>query len=130
MPADAAVVWRTAAGEPCAVVIDVAGPVPLAVEGARLAALAAGTPVPAPHEDPDVRGAVAAAVTGQAPGARFALRPAPGGDPEAGPDLVLELALPPDLAGPEAGQAAARVGQAVLALLGGRLRRGIAVALR
>jgi hypothetical protein len=130
VPADAAAIWRTAAGEPCAVVIDVAGPVPLAVEGARLAALAAGTPVPGPHEDPDVRDAVAAAVAGQAPGARFELRPAPGEDSEAGPDLVLELALPPSLPDREAGQAAGRVGQAVLVQLGGRLRRGIAIALR
>jgi hypothetical protein len=40
-------------------VIDIAGPVPLIVEGARLAALAAGQPPPPAHEDPDVRAAVA-----------------------------------------------------------------------
>ena len=55
VPAEADRVWRAAVAEGCAVVIDVAGPVPLAVEGARLAALAAGQPVPPAHEDPDVR---------------------------------------------------------------------------
>ena len=40
-----------------AVVIDVAGPVPLVVEGARLRALASGEPPPLPHEDPDIRAA-------------------------------------------------------------------------
>src|SRR6516165_8101447 len=42
MPAEADRVWRAAVADGCAVVIDVAGPVPLAVEGARLAALPAG----------------------------------------------------------------------------------------
>ena len=59
VPAEADRVWRAAVADGCAVVIDVAGPVPLAVEGARLAALAAGRPVPPPHEDPDVRAEVA-----------------------------------------------------------------------
>ena len=44
VPAEAGRVWRAAASDGCAVVIDVAGPVPLAVQGARLAALAAGQP--------------------------------------------------------------------------------------
>jgi hypothetical protein len=42
------------------VIIDVAGPVPLAVEGARLTALAKGRPVPRPHEDPDIHEVIAA----------------------------------------------------------------------
>ena len=66
VPAEADRVWRAAVADGCAVVIDVAGPVPLAVEGARLAALAAGQPVLPPHEDPDVRAAVEAAVAGRA----------------------------------------------------------------
>ena len=37
MPAEADRVWRAAVADGCAVVIDVAGPVPLAVEGARRA---------------------------------------------------------------------------------------------
>ena len=55
VPAPAAQVWGTATGSQCAVVIDVAGPVPLAVDGARLHALANGEPPPAPQDDPDVR---------------------------------------------------------------------------
>ncbi len=35
-------------------VIDIAGPVPFAVDGARLAALAQGRPAPEPYQDPDV----------------------------------------------------------------------------
>ncbi|WP_192761502.1 SseB family protein [Actinomadura algeriensis] len=44
-----------------ALVVDVAGPVPFAVDGLRLHLLAEGRPVPAPHEDPDVLAAVDAA---------------------------------------------------------------------
>ena len=64
VPVPAGQLWRAAAGTADAVVVDVAGPVPLAVDGARLAALAAGRPAPPPHEDPDVLAAVAAAMTG------------------------------------------------------------------
>ncbi|TMR05479.1 SseB family protein [Actinomadura soli] len=58
------------AGEACratldegadALVVDVAGPVPFAVDGLRLHLLAEGRPVPPPHEDPDVLAAVEAA---------------------------------------------------------------------
>lgn len=44
-----------------ALVVDVAGPVPFAVDGMRLHLLAEGRPVPLPHEDPDVLAAVEAA---------------------------------------------------------------------
>jgi hypothetical protein len=44
-----------------ALVVDVAGPVPFAVDGLRLHLLAEGRPVPPPHEDPDVLAAVEAA---------------------------------------------------------------------
>jgi hypothetical protein len=44
-----------------ALVIDIAGPVPFAVDGFRLRALAEGGPAPAAHEDPDVLAAVKAA---------------------------------------------------------------------
>ncbi len=50
-----------------AVVVDVAGPVPYAIEGARLQLLAAGGEINAPHEDPEVQAAVHAAV-GDLPG--------------------------------------------------------------
>jgi hypothetical protein len=59
VPFPASRVWEYAAAEAEAVVIDVAGPVPLAVEGARLRALAAGKPAPLPHEDPDVHAQIA-----------------------------------------------------------------------
>jgi hypothetical protein len=60
VPVPAARVWAAALAEADAAVIDVAGPVPLAVEGARLRALANGEPPPLPHEDPDIRAEVAA----------------------------------------------------------------------
>jgi hypothetical protein len=127
VPAEATQVWQAAVQDSCAVIIDVAGPVPLAVEGARLAALAQGQPVPMPYEDPDVREVVAALVAQAADGAEpasFTLRPAPG---EA--DLLIELA-PPAGMDPAAVQAfASQVGSAVLEHLGHRLRRGIALAL-
>jgi type III secretion system (T3SS) SseB-like protein len=75
VPAEAGRVWRAAAADGCAVVIDVAGPVPLAVEGARLAALAAGRPVPPAYEDPDVRAEVEAAVAAEPAIAGFGLGP-------------------------------------------------------
>jgi len=61
VPVPAARLWMAALSEAAdAVVIDVAGPVPLVVEGARLQALARNQPPPLPHEDPDVRAEVAA----------------------------------------------------------------------
>ncbi len=90
-------------------VIDVAGPVPLVVEGARLRALAGGAPPPLPHEDPDIRAQVAA-VTGD-----FTLEP---GGPDA--DLTVTLKTP-DLA------AARAAAEAIAARLAPRLRRGIAI---
>jgi hypothetical protein len=51
--------WAAAQTEAHAVVVDVAGPVPFVVEGARLRALANGEPPPPAHEDPDIRAAVA-----------------------------------------------------------------------
>ncbi|HEY1642414.1 MAG TPA: SseB family protein [Streptosporangiaceae bacterium] len=131
IPAPAAQVWQAAMQDGCAVVIDIAGPVPLAVEGDRLAALAAGQSVPPPHQDTDVRDAVARAVVesavaaGVSPGTvGFALRA--GTD---GADLVIELALPAGLDPDAAGRLAAQAGSAAMTRLGGRLRRGIAVAL-
>jgi len=77
VPAEAGRVWRAAVADGCAVVIDVAGPVPLAVEGTRLAALAAGRPVPPAHEDGDVRAEVEAAVAAEPMIAGFSLAPSP-----------------------------------------------------
>jgi len=122
VPAEADRVWRAAVADGCAVVIDVAGPVPLAVEGARLAALAAGQPVPPPHEDLDVRAEVQAAVAAEPAIAGFSLAP---GHPGAA-DLAITLHLAPrqdaDLR-PAVNRAAA----GIATRLGARLRRGIEV---
>jgi hypothetical protein len=129
MPAEADRVWRAAVADGCAVVIDVAGPVPLAVEGARLAALAAGQPVPPPYDDPDVRAEVQAAIAAEPVIAGFSL--APGRDE--GPDLTVTLHLA--RTGPAArpardqdwGPAVNRAAADLAARLGTRLRRGIEV---
>jgi hypothetical protein len=81
VPVPAASLWPAVAAEDAAaVVVDVAGPVPLVIEGARLAALANGQPPPPPHEDPDIRTAITAVT------ADFTLAP---GGPDA--DLLITL---------------------------------------
>ena len=126
VPVPAASVWQAAVQQDEAVIIDIGGPVPLAVEGSRLSALAAGQPVPPLHEDPDVRAAVAAIAAAQPPGIRVRLGPPP---PDA--DLTLELA---PAGGTGAAAVPASAGEAIVAAvaasLGGRSRRGIAVILR
>lgn len=102
--------WPAAEAEQAdAVVIDVAGPVPLVVEGARLRALAAGTPPPRPHEDPDIRAQVAAVTSD------FTLEP---GSRDAELTVTLKAADP---------AAARAAGEAIAARLASRLRRGIAI---
>jgi hypothetical protein len=122
VPVEAVNVWRSAVSDSCAVVLDVAGPVPLVVDGARLAALAAGEPAPPPQHDPDVHTVVsaAAAVRPQITGVRLAS----GG---ADADLTIELSISPGPAG-SASELARAVAAEVMAQLGGRLRRGIQVA--
>jgi SseB protein N-terminal domain len=121
VPAEADRVWRGAVGEGCAVVIDVAGPVPLAVDGARLAALAAGQPVPSAYEDPDVLAVVHAAVAAEPALAGFRL--APGREDETDLTIVLRLARN----GPESMPAVNRAAAGLAARLAPRLRRGIEV---
>lgn len=118
IPVPAPSLWPAVAAEGAeAVVIDVAGPVPLAIEGARLRALAAGAPPPYPHEDPDVREQVAQAVRVAGVTAGFALEPG-------GADAELTVVL-------QADQAAARAAaQQIAARLAPRLRKGIALRLR
>jgi hypothetical protein len=109
VPVPAARLWPAVAAERAdAVVIDVAGPVPLIVEGARLRALADGAPPPLPHEDPDIRAQVAAVTAG------FTLEP---GGPDADLTIILKVK---DLA------AARAAAEAIAARLAPRLRRGIA----
>ena len=63
VPVPAASAWLAGTQDDAsAVLIDVAGPVTLAVDGARLAALAEGRPVPLPHQDPEVLAALRAAL--------------------------------------------------------------------
>jgi SseB protein N-terminal domain len=123
VPADR--VWQAGLQEASAVVIDVAGPVPFAVDGARLAALAENRPPPLPHEDPDVRAAAGAALSAEAVIAGFALLPGEGDS-----DLTIQVTLVPGC-GPgqaRAQEAIQRSAERILAEVGGRVRRGIAVA--
>ena len=135
VPAEADRVWRAAVADGCAVVIDVAGPVPLAVEGARLGALAAGQPVPPPHEDPDVHAAVQAALAGEPGIAGFTLAPgrADAGASTAGTDLAITLRLTAQSTAQSTAerdaQSANRAAASIAARLAGRLRRGIEVSL-
>ena len=122
VPAEADRVWRAAVADGCAVVIDVAWPVPLAVEGARLAALAAGQPVPPPHEDPDVHAEVRAAVAAEPAIAGFSL--APGHHDAADLAITLHLAPRQDA---DLGSAVNRAAAGIATRLGARLRRGIEV---
>jgi hypothetical protein len=118
-------VWQAGAEEASAVVIDVAGPVPFAVDGARLAALAEGRPPPLPHNDPDMQALAAAALAGEPPVAGFALLPG-GGDS----DLTVQVTLAPGY-GPSGARAQAAIQRAVERIVaggGGRVRRGITVA--
>lgn len=121
VPVTAAGICREAAAKSCAVVVDVAGPVPFAVEGARLAAMARGEHPPGPEADPDVREIVAEVLSIRLDVEAFELAP---GDDER--DLVIGLRM---VAGtePDAERLAGEVADAVLARLGGRFRRGIAI---
>lgn len=109
VPVPARRVWAAALSEADAAVIDVAGPVQLVVEGARLTALANGEPAPLPHEDPDIRAEVAAVTSD------FTLAP---GGPDA--DLAVTLTTT-DMA------RARETAQRIALRLAGRLRRGIEV---
>jgi SseB protein N-terminal domain len=120
VPAEAGRVWRAAVADGCAVVIDVAGPVPFAVEGARLGALAAGQPVPPAHEDPDLRAEIDAAVVGEPMILGFTLASSDQAD------VAVRLCLSgPSLAAEGWQPVANRVANNIAARLAGRLRRGV-----
>jgi hypothetical protein len=126
VPVTAGGVWQSAVQESQAVIIDVAGPVPLAVEGARLSALASGSPIPRLHEDPDVHAAVAAAAAAQPAGVVIRLGP-----PQGAADFTLELGpADPGATEPVPGSLATAIADDVAARLAGRLSRGIAVLVR
>jgi hypothetical protein len=112
VPVPAPDLWPAVTAEQAdAVVIDVAGPVPLVIEGARLRALADGAPPPFPHQDPDVYAQVAAVTE------NFTLEPG-------GEDAELTVTL--TAADPARARAAA---EAIAARLSSRLRQGIALRL-
>ena len=94
VPVPAAKVWQSGATDASAVVIDIAGPVPFAVDGARLAALAQGRPPPRPHEDPDVASLAHAALAAEPAVAAYRLLPG-----EDGTDLTLCLVPVPSSPG-------------------------------
>jgi hypothetical protein len=125
VPVPALAVWQSAVQESQAVIIDIAGPVSLAVEGARLAALAAGSPPPGMHEDPDVLRIAARAAAEAAPGYRVRLLP-----PDGGLDFTLEIGPAPGGRGPVPDDVGTELADAIVAGLGGRVRSGIAVLLR
>jgi hypothetical protein len=122
VPTAAGDVWRAAVADSCAVVVDIAGPVPLAVDGARLAALASGQPVPLPHQDPDVLAMVKAAAGAQAAITGLSFWPGP-----TGTDLEIRVSLAPGCAPADAGEMLSQLGAAVMTQLGERLRRGVAL---
>lgn len=126
VPAEAARVWRAAVTDGCAVVIDVAGPVPIAVEGARLAALAAGQPARPAHEDPDVRAEVEAAVAAEPLITGFRLAAGTEEEGAGAADLAVCLHLPPGDRPPADWQPAVnRAASRIAGRLAGRLRRGV-----
>jgi len=109
VPVPAPNLWPAVAAEQAdAVVVDVAGPVPLVIEGARLRALANGAPPPLPHEDADVRAEVAAVTE------NFTLQP--------GTESA-ELTITLKTADPAVARAAA---EQIAARLAPRLRKGVA----
>ncbi len=124
VPVPAGQVWQAGIEEASAVVVDVAGPVPLAVEGARLAALAKGKPVPQPHEDPDLLAAARTAAEDEPLIGGITLGPG-----QAGTDLSVAVTLSEDCApaGPGVQEAIQRVVETLAAAAGGRLRRGLEV---
>jgi len=122
VPTEAGRLWSAAITDSCAVVVDIAGPVPVAVDGTRLAALAGGQPVPLPHEDPEVAAAVRAAAAGEPAIIGVAL--APGED---GSDLAVQVTLAAGCGRPAGDEAVRVLGGTLMTELGGRLRRGIAI---
>ncbi|MCD0450876.1 SseB family protein [Actinocorallia sp. API 0066] len=108
---------RTALDEGAdALVVDVAGPVPFAVDGVRLHLLAEGAPVPPPHRDPDVLAAIEAAFRPE-PGVT-GVRVGPGNDTE----LSVRFHVDP---GMDEQAAVRRVGDRLADVLRGRIVGGV-----
>ncbi|MEO3783461.1 SseB family protein [Actinocorallia sp. B10E7] len=102
-----------------ALVLDVAGPIPFAVDGVRLHLLAEGRPVPPPHQDPEVLAAIEAAfgleagVTGVKVG------------PGEGAELAVRFSVDP---GVDEEAAVRRVGDRLADVLRGRIVGGVELA--
>ena len=124
VPVPAAQVWLSGAKDASAVVIDIAGPVPFAVDGARLAALAQGAPAPPPHEDPDVMALAHEALAAEPVIGGYRLLPG-----EDGTDLTLLLVPVPGHGPEKLRDAAQRAAQRLMGGAGDRVRRGIQVAI-
>jgi hypothetical protein len=122
VPVPASRVWQAAMADTCAVMVDVAGPVPLAVEGARLAALARGESAPAPCSDADVHAVISGVLAERRAVAGFELHP--GG---ADHDLVIALTISGEEAADDVTTLATGIANAVMERLGDRLRRGVAI---
>ena len=123
VPVPAAQVWQSGVKDASAVVIDIAGPVPFAVDGARLAALARGGAVPLPHEDPDVMALAHEALLAEPVIGGYRLQPGTGGT-----DLTLLLVPVPGHSQEEVRDAAQRAAQRLMGGVGDRVRRGIQIA--
>jgi SseB protein N-terminal domain len=123
VPVPAAQVWQSGARDASAVIIDIAGPVPFAVDGARLAALAQGRAAPLPYQDPEVTALAHEVLAAEPVIAGYRLLP--GGD---GTDLTLFLVPVPGCGEAALAGAARRAAGRLLAGAGGRVRRGIGVA--
>jgi hypothetical protein len=116
VPTPAARVWHAAVAEGQAVVVDVAGPVPLVVDGARLEALAAGEAPPLPHEDPDVHAVIEQAAAAEPAVLQCTLAPSTEGGELA---VRLRVATAADV------DAARRAAEEIAARLSARFRRGV-----
>jgi hypothetical protein len=123
LPVPAPQVWQSGAKDASAVVIDIAGPVPFAVDGARLAALAQGRAAPLPHEDPDVMALAHQALLAEPVVGGYRLQPGTGGT-----DLTLLLVPVPGHSQEEVLDAAQRAAQRLVGGAGDRLRRGLQIA--
>jgi hypothetical protein len=114
--APAARVWHAAVHEGQSVVIDVAGPTPFIIEGARLASLAQGEQPPLPHEDPDTRAEIESALTAEPQVTGYTL--APGSE-------AADLAVTLRVASVAGADDARRAAQSIAVRLAPRFRRGV-----
>ncbi len=122
VPVPANRVWLAARQEAGAAVIDLAGPVPVVVDGVRLSALAAGRPVPLPQDDPDVHAAAREAFAREP-----AISAAQLSGPGAGGDVGVQVTLAAGAGPAQAGDAVQRAVASFMAATGGRFRRGVEV---